>query len=71
MRYIFIVLILISSHFAMAQGIDIDKQLKKIDHLIFTHQLDLAQQNLNSLFQKLHVGKKHQEELQLPIFSLT
>ncbi len=63
MRYIFIVLILISSHFALAQGIDIDKQLKKIDHLIFTHQLDLAQQNLNSLFQKLHVGKKHQEEL--------
>lgn len=63
MRPIFILLILISGHFAMAQDFDADKEINKIDRLIFNSKLDLAQESVISLFKKLQVGKKNKEML--------
>src|SRR5690606_27478067 len=59
-------LLLIFSHFAMAQKSTFNSQLKEIDSLILYHQFIIAQQKTDSLYQvfiKSKVSKKYKSEI--------
>ena len=63
MKYILILLFLISGHFAMAQDSYTKKELKEIDRLILYNQYDSAQKKASDLYLKLQSEKNNNELL--------
>ncbi len=61
MKRVFLLLLLISGHFAMAQNFAVDKEIKKIDRLIQYHHFETAQRKTNSLYKQLNNSKEQRK----------
>lgn len=65
MKYIFLLLMLISGHFAMAQDVTVDERIKEIDSLIEYNQFDEAEKKADNLYKLLNSersDKKYAEQ---------
>lgn len=65
MKYIFILFLLTSGHFAMAQDVTIDERIKEIDSLIEYNQFDEAEKKADNLYKLLNSernDKKYAEQ---------
>lgn len=65
MKYIFILFLLTSGHFSIAQGVTVDKRIKGIDSLIEYNQFDKAERKADNLYKLLNSernDKKYAEQ---------
>lgn len=61
MKHLFLLLLLIWGHLAMAQDFTMNKEIKKIDSLILYHKLEMAQKKTDSLYQLLNHSKERKK----------
>jgi two-component sensor histidine kinase len=65
MECVFLLLLLISGHFSIAQDFDAAREIKKIDSLIEYNRFDIAQRKANSLYRQLEISKTKKHKAQL------